>query len=153
MERRTPLTHLWRSLWAAAACWACALPAWSDQALVIVVRADSPIQALDALQVHKAFLGLTVTVDGNPLRPLINDSQPALHDAFLQHVVGSSEQNYRRRMLMLTLQQGRPAPPVHRQTAELIKALEADPHAITFMWQSSAAPLRQLKTVRVLWHD
>ena len=124
----------------------------ANDALVVVVRHDSPIIALDALQIHKAFLGLDVQVEGRNLQPLINDSQTPLHDAFLQHVVGSTELNFRRRLLMLTLQHGRPAPTTFQDEDALRLALQANPFAVTYMWLAKARSLPNIRIVKVLWH-
>jgi hypothetical protein len=131
----------------------CALPAWSADALVLVVRVDSPIQSLDSLQIRKAFVGLTVTADGSTVRPLINDSLPMLRTAFLQHIVGLSEQMYQRRTLTLALQQGRALPPAFTSQTELLRELAASPYAVTYMWLSMVQTSSQLRVVRVLWRN
>jgi hypothetical protein len=152
MECRITLSRPWRAALILAGL-VLALPARAADALVLVVPARSPIQSLDSLQVRKAFVGLSVTVDGGTIVPLINNSQESLRAAFLQHVVGLSEQMYRRRTLTLALQQGRASPVVHDRQAELLRSLEANPYSVTYMWQSTVAGLDQVRVVRVLWRD
>ena len=152
MECRITLSRHWGAAWLLASLML-ALPAVAADALVLVVPVRSPIQSLDSLQVRKAFVGLSVTVNGGTIVPLINNSQESLRAAFLQHVVGLSEQMYRRRTLTLALQQGRAAPVVHSQQAELLRDLEANTFSVTYMWQSTAAGLDQVRIVRVLWRD
>ena len=152
MECRITLSRLRGAAWLLAGL-VLASPAGAADALVLVVPARSPIQSLDSLQVRKAFVGLSVTVNGGTIVPLINNSQESLRAAFLQHVVGLSEQMYRRRTLTLALQQGRASPVVHTQQAELLRELEANAFSVTYMWQSSAAGLDQVRVVRVLWRD
>jgi hypothetical protein len=153
MERGATVKRHWLSALLLLSFPLCALPAWSADALVLVVRADSPIQSLDSLQIRKAFVGLTVTADGGTVRPLINDSLPMLRTAFLQHIVGLSEQMYQRRTLTLALQQGRALPPAFTSQTELLRELAASPYAVTYMWLSMAQTSSQLRVVRVLWRN
>ena len=120
-------------------------------ALVVVVRDNSPIASLDALQLHKAFLGLEVSVEGGKLQPLINDTQTPLHEAFLQHVVGSSDLTFRRRLLLLTLQHGRPAPQAFENEDALLRTLQSNPYAVTYMWLDRARVLSRIRVVKILW--
>jgi hypothetical protein len=126
--------------------------AWADS-LVLVTSEESPITSLDVLSVRKIFIGLSVSVDEKPIRPLINDTESAMRTAFLQHVVGLSEQMYRRRTLSLVMQQGRAAPATFKSQDELVRELRSDPLSVTYMWQSTASTLRRIKVIRVLWHD
>jgi hypothetical protein len=127
--------------------------ALAADALVLVVRTDSPIQALDSLTVRKAFIGLTVSSNGFIVRPLINATQPSLQAAFLQHVVGLSEQMYERRALTLALQQGLAQPTKFEDQTELLRVLLANPYAVTFMWQSTASGIREIRVIRTLWRE
>jgi hypothetical protein len=153
VERRVSVTDL-RSQLALAACLqlaaTCALAA---DALVLVVRTDSPVQALDSLAVRKAFIGFTVSAGSAPLRPLVNATEPSLRAAFLQHVVGLSPQMYQRRTLTLVLQQGLAPPVVLTDQQALLRALRSSPYAVTFMWQSAADRLDGIRIVRTLWHE
>ena len=154
MERRDSLRVLAGALLALpTAGWAAGNSEPAGGALVVVARDDSPIAALDALQIHKAYLGLDVAVDGGNLQPLINDTQAPLHEAFLQHVVGSSELNFRRRLLLLTLQHGRPAPLAFESEDALLRTLLSNPYAITYMWLSRVRLLPRLRVVKVLWQQ
>lgn len=129
------------------------LSAHAADALVLVVRADSPIQSLDSLTVRKAFIGLTVSSEGNTIRPLINATQPSLQAAFLQHVVGLSEQMYERRALTLALQQGLAQPTTFVVQSDLLRVLLANPYAVTFMWQSTADGIKDVRIIRTLWRE
>src|SRR3979411_2468693 len=84
-----------RSVKSIAATWllaalvsvAAAMPASADETLVLIVSADSKVDQLDSLEVRKLFLGMTVTHNGDRLRPLLNEAEPRLKDVFLQNVV------------------------------------------------------------------
>ena len=53
---------------------AAGMQALADEQLVLIVSAGSTIAQLDSLEVRKLFLGLTVTQDGNRLRPVLNET-------------------------------------------------------------------------------
>jgi hypothetical protein len=122
-----------------------------EEALVLVVDASSTLAQPDALAIRKAFMGLNATVQGQSFSAIINDSDASLRPAFLQHIVGFSEQAYQRRVLTLTLQQGRGKPSAYGDETALLQALHADNRIVTFMWQSHAARLGNLKVLKVLW--
>lgn len=119
--------------------------------VVLVVGARSPVESLNSVEVHKLFLGLTVVVDGRRLRGLRNDADERMRQVFFQSIVSMSEGVYDRRMLALTLQQGRTPPPAFRSTRELFDALDADPDAVSFAWSADAARDPRVRALRVLW--
>ncbi|MFO1401016.1 MAG: hypothetical protein U1F30_07360 [Steroidobacteraceae bacterium] len=132
---------------------ATASPVRGGDALVLVASVQSPVTTLDSQAVRKAFVGVPVWVAGNPVRALLNESEPELRPVFLQHVVGTSEFAYQRRVLRLTIQQGRPAPPVFHSADRLLEQLRRNPYAITYMWQRSAQRTPDIRIIRVLWHE
>lgn len=155
MERGAPVTML-RLLRALARvglflALSLAVPAVAEDRLVLVVSADSRITSLSSVDVHKLFLGLTVVVEGQRLHPLRNDSDELMRRIFFQNIVSMSESVYDRRMLALTLQQGRAAPPVLHTTKEVLDALAADPDAVSFAWAADAERDPRVKVLRVLW--
>jgi hypothetical protein len=64
-----------------------------------------------------------------------------------------SESAYERRVLALTLQQGRTAPPLYRNTKMLLDAVATDPAAVSYAWAADVAKDPRIKTLRVLWHE
>jgi hypothetical protein len=125
----------------------------ADETLVLIVSADSKVEQLDSLEVRKLFLGMTVTHNGNRLRPLLHEADSRLKDVFLQNIVSMTDMTYDRRLLRLALQGGRPLPAVYTNTAELINAVAADPTAVSFAWAKDVQRDRRIKVLRVLWHD
>ncbi len=129
-----------------------AAPARAADRLLLVVGARSPVAALNSVELHKLFLGLTLTVDDHRLRGLRNDSDELMRQVFFQSIVSMSEGVYDRRLLALTLQQGRSPPPIYRDTKSLFDALDADPDAVSFAWAGDAARDPRIRALRVLWH-
>jgi hypothetical protein len=130
-----------------------ALPAFADDALVLIVGADSKVDQLDSLQVRKLFLGMTVTYGGDRLRPLLNDADSRVRDIFLQNIVSMTDMTYDRRILRLALQGGRSLPTIFKDKVELINAVAADPTAVSYAWAKDVQHDRRIRILRVLWHD
>ena len=124
----------------------------ADERLVLIAGAGSPVATLSSSDVHKLFLGLTVAVDDHRLRPVRNDSDELMRRVFFQSVVSMTESLYDRRMLALTLQQGRAGMPVLGSTAAVVQALVDDPSAVSFAWAADVEHDPRIKVLRVLWH-
>lgn len=124
-----------------------------ERSMVLIVSADSPVTHLDAIEVRKLFLGLTVMRNDLPLRALDNHSDEALRQAFLQNVVAMPEHTYEKRLLSIMLQQGARRPQVYTTTPALLAAVAADPSAISVAWATDVAQDRHIKVLRVLWRD
>src|SRR6202165_6114179 len=99
------------------------MPAAADETLVLIVSADSKRDQPDSLEVRKLFLGMTVTHNGDRLRPLLNEAEPRLKDVFLQNVVSMADMTYDRRLLPLALQGGRSLPVTYTEKVMLINNL------------------------------
>jgi len=132
---------------------AAVLPASADETVVLIVSADSRVEQLDSLEVRKLFLGMTVTHNGDRLRPLLNEGDSRLKDVFLQNIVSMTSTTYDRRTLRLALQGGRSLPIIYTDAAMLINAVAADPTAVSFAWTKDVQHDKRIRILRVLWHD
>lgn len=127
-------------------------PAFAADRLVLIASTSGSVSTLNSLEIQKLFLGLTVVSNGGDLHPLRNESDEGMRELFFQDIVSMSELTYERRMLALTLQQGRGALPVVSSTAEAIRALLDDPSAVSFAWAGDVEHDARVKILRVLWH-
>jgi hypothetical protein len=125
----------------------------ASQAVVLVVRADSPVRELDSVSVRKLFLGLPVLIDGSPLHPLRNRSDALLDEIFLQQIVAMSQSNYDRQILIGVNRQGWLRPTEYHRLSDLVDALKADPNSVSFMWQRDVGHNADIRVIRVLWGD
>jgi hypothetical protein len=121
--------------------------------LVLIVSAQSPVTDLSSIDLQKMFLGLTVVRGGEALHPLRDDSDPLMHQIFFQDIISMSESRYEDRLLAFALQQGRPAPPVYHSSAELLRAIEQDPYAVSYAWATEVARDPRIRILRVLWSE
>jgi len=119
--------------------------------LVLVVRGDSPVIEMDSLTVRKLFMGLTVTAGSQPLHAIRLGGDISLDSAFLQSVVGMSATQYERRLLRMALKQGRAAPSIAENAAEVIGALREDTRAVGCLWADQIVGRSDLRIVRLLW--
>jgi hypothetical protein len=143
-----------RAFFAAGLFWfgvAHAAPA--DNTVVLIVSADSPIARLDSLAVRKLFLGFSVAYDGRALRGLRNVSDKRLGSVFLQNIVSMSETAYERRLLTLALQQGQLRPLVFSKSSELLAAVARDRSAVSYALLSEVEGNRNIRVLRVIWHE
>jgi hypothetical protein len=132
---------------------AAAAPAFADEQLVLIVSAGSKVEQLDSLELRKLFLGLTVTYDGNRLRPVLNETDARVKEIFLQNIVSLSDITYDRRLLRLALIQGQTQPAVYKNIGQLIAAVAADPNAVSYAWAKDVAHDARIRILRVLWYD
>jgi hypothetical protein len=130
-----------------------ATPASAGEQLVLIVSAASRIEQLDSLEVRKLFLGLTVTHNGNRLRPVLNESDDRVKQIFLQNIVSMSDITYDRRLLRLSLIQGQTQPTAYKNITQLINSVAADPSAVSYAWAEDVAHETRIRILRVLWYD
>jgi hypothetical protein len=127
--------------------------AFAGEQLVLIVSADSKIAQLDSHEVRKLFLGLTVTQNGNRLRPVLNETDARVKEIFLQNIVSMSDITYDRSVLRLTLIQGQRQPTAYKDLTALLQAVAAGPDAVSYVWAKEVAHDRRIRVLRVLWYD
>lgn len=125
----------------------------TSHTLVLVVSTDSKVSGLDSLAVRKLFLGLPVLIEGSPLHPLRNRSDPQLDPIFLQQIVAMSQPAYERQILIGVNRHGWLRPVEVNTTARVLEALYADSYAVSFMWLQDVAHNPRIRAIRVLWSD
>jgi hypothetical protein len=132
---------------------AAATPVLAGEQLVLIVSATSKIEQLDSLEVRKLFLGLTVTHNGNRLRPVLNEADDRVKEIFLQNIISMSAITYDRRLLRLSLIQGQTQPTAYKNVALLINSIATDPSAVSYAWAKDVAHETRIRVLRVLWYD
>ncbi|MEP6546407.1 MAG: hypothetical protein ABJD53_02995 [Gammaproteobacteria bacterium] len=128
-------------------------PVLAAEQLVLIVSADSKVEQLDSREVRKLFLGLTVIYNGDRLRPVLDEADARVKEIFLQNIVSMSETTYDRSVLRLALIQGQVKPIAYKDIALLIRAVIADPTAVSYAWAKDVANDPRIKVLRVLWYD
>jgi hypothetical protein len=125
----------------------------APERVVLVVAASNPVKTLDAIDLKRLFLGIPVVSAGRNLHALLNESSERLQLIFQQHVVGMSQPTYERRLLQLTLEQGRRMPESFLSNDKLLEVLAADSSAVSYAWASTVEGNPRLRVVRELWRE
>ena len=119
--------------------------------VVLIVGAACPVSTLDVVDVRRLFLGIPVTRDGATLTAIRNESDPVLQQVFLQSIVSMSPGAYQRRLLALSLEQGRRPPLAFTDLHRLLTSLANDPTIVSYAWESSVARNPRIRVLRLLW--
>lgn len=133
------------------------LMAWSGasraevRAVVIVGARDSLIETVTPYQVRLSFLAVPVRADTVTIKPVLNTSDPLLHEVFLQKAMYLSDQHYRRRVLSQVFHSGGARPAEATSNRQLIELLLQAPNRISYMWERDARNHGELKILQVLW--
>lgn len=128
------------------------VPARADR-VVLIVNAASPVTMLDAIDIKRLFMGIPVERGEVTLHAVLNNSDEQLKAVFLQYVVSMSEPAYQRRLLMLTLEQGRRMPAAFADNARLLAAVAGNTGAVSYAWESAALRNPRVRILRELWHE
>jgi hypothetical protein len=135
------------------AAWFLAGAAASADSVVLITGEGCPVDDISALDVRKAYLGVTVRADGSRLTPILMRGDDKLEGIFYQSVVAMSKKSYERRRLSLALKYGTPRLDEVDELSAVSEALRREECAITYMWEHDAETLPGVKTIRLLWQD
>lgn len=108
---------------------------------------------ISTLDVRKAYLGVTVRVEGRRLTPLLMRGDEKLEGIFYQSVVAMSKKSFERRRLSLALKYGTPRLDEFDELSAVTEALRSKECAISYMWGRDAETVAGVKTIRLLWQD
>lgn len=115
--------------------------------LVLVTSAQSAIPQLSAEEARKLYLGLPMVVDGQLLHPLRNNTDSTVQEMFMQKVMFMSTQAYERQILSRVFRQGGSRPPVYTEPGDLLRALESDRTAVSYMPRDMAITSPRLRII------
>jgi hypothetical protein len=125
----------------------------AEDAVVLVTSENSSFEDVSSLDIRKAYLGISVTVDGKVLRPIRRGDDERLDQVFLQSVMAMSRRSYERRLLSLVLKFGTPRPVEIDEREDLVQLLLDRPNSISYMWKSDAESDSRVKTIKILWQE
>ena len=121
------------------------------RAVVLVTNESCPVSQLSNLDIRKAYLGVSVSVDGYGIRPLRLVADPELNQIFFQAIVAMSEKSYERRALSLAVKFGTPRPEEFTVLDEALDALRRTTCGVLFLWGREASTADGNKMIKVLW--
>ena len=80
----------------------------AERSVVLVTNKGCPVSNLTNLELRKAYLGVSVSVDEHIIRPLRLTTDPELNQIFFNTIVAMTERSYRRRSISMTQKYGTP---------------------------------------------
>jgi hypothetical protein len=119
----------------------------AGSSLVLVASARSVIRQLSPEETRKLYLGVPMLIDSQRVHPLRNNSDPTVQEMFMQKVMFMSTPAYERQILSRVFRMGGTRPQAYAELRELLKALEGDPAAVTYLPRDVAAARPGLKIV------
>jgi len=151
MERRISMRPSGRAMIFLACL--CLAPATclADRSVVLVTGDSCSITDISMLDIRKAYLGVTVSIGGQRIRPYRITSDAMLDQIFYQSVVAMSKKSYDRRLLSLALKFGTPRPAEFSNLDEVAAALQRAECGIIYLWQSDAEQFAGVRTIKLLW--
>jgi len=119
--------------------------------MLLVTSTQTGFEQVSNEALRKAFLVIPVSIDGERLRPLLNQSEPLLAEVFLQKIIFMSRNRYERQLVATVFRQGGKRPSEFRDLDDLVAELQASPNSVTYMWSSQFATTKGLKQLGILW--
>jgi hypothetical protein len=123
----------------------------AERAVVLVTSESCPVAEVSSLDVRKAYLGISVRIDGHWLAPIRLVGDELLESIFYQSIVNMSRKSYERRAISLTLKYGTPRAEKVDSVASAAEAVGRHQCGIVYLWKEDADRLDSIKTVRLLW--
>jgi len=87
------------------------------------------------------------------VRALRNESSARVQEIFLQNVVGLTEMQYERRLLINLLNSGAVRPGEYSDIDQLIEAIKSSPMSVSYLLIRDDQVPPGLKVLRVLWAE
>ena len=133
----------------------CAAASWpvlaSRDATVLVTANKDAVPAFTHQEIRLLFLGFSVSKNGQRFIPILNSTDYDMYQSFLQKIMHMTEKAYRRKLITGTFKFGNDKPASFDQQDKLITTLEETPASITFMEESAARQLDNIRIVQQLW--
>jgi len=134
-----------------AMAWLLPQQADAERAVVLITGDSCPIDTISTLDIRKAYLSVSVSVDGHTIRPFRLGGDDLLGQVFYQSIVAMSQKSYERRALSMALKYGTPRPAVFDDidsAAEAVRRLEC---SVLYVWKEDADSLDGVRIIKLLW--
>lgn len=125
--------------------------ATADRTVVLVTGESCPVEKLDPLDVRKVYLGITVSLNGNHIRPLRFTGDEQLNRIFFQSIVAMSRKSYEKRALSLALRFGTPRPPEISDLDMALGIVRRIDCSIVYAWSDELTGRDGIKILQPLW--
>ena len=151
MECRVPLILRFLTTVALASLFFLPRPSGAEEMVVLATSSSCPVTEISSLDVRKAYLGVSLRLEGHSIRPLRLGNDEQLNQIFFQSVVAMSRKSYERRVLSLALKFGTPRPVEYDSLGEAIGALQRIQCSVVYAWKKDLENVEGIRVIRVLW--
>ena len=151
MECRIPVMLRWLTTATLAFLFFLPWSAGAEETVVLATSSTCPVTEVSSLDVRKAYLGVSLRLDGYNIRPLRLGNDARLNQVFFQSVVAMSRKSYERRLLSLALKSGTPRPTEYDSVGDAISAVRRIQCSVVYAWKKDLESVEGIKIIRVLW--
>ena len=123
----------------------------AEETVVLATSTTCPVSTISALDVRKVYLGVSLRLEGQNIRPLRVNNDEKLNQVFFQSVVAMSKKSYERRLLSLALKFGTPRPIEYARLEDAVAALGRTRCSVVYGWSDDFDDAENVKVIRVLW--
>ena len=123
----------------------------AEDTVVLATSTACPVSTISALDVRKVYLGVSLRLEGQSIRPLRVNDDEKLNQVFFQSVVAMSKKSYERRLLSLALKFGTPRPTEYTRIEDALAALGRTRCSVVYGWRDDFDDAENVKVIRVLW--
>jgi len=134
-----------------AFAWLLPQQADAERTVVLITGDACPVQKISMLDIRKAYLSVTVTVQGHTIRPFRLGGDELLNQVFYQSIVGMSRKSYDRRALSMALKYGTPRPAVFDDIDSAVDAVRRLECSVLYLWKEDADSLDGVRIIKLLW--
>jgi hypothetical protein len=122
-----------------------------ERELVLVSHADSNIAPLDSRKLRRLYLGILRNDPNTSLTPIGNQSDPLIHEIFLQRIVHMSSRAYERHLLTKVFVRGNQRLKVVRNHDSLVKELQYNENSVSYMWAHKVQEVSNINIIQTIW--
>jgi len=131
----------------------CLLPqlANAERTVVLITGENCPVREISTLEIRKAYLSVSVSIDGHTIRPFRLGGDEMLSQIFYQLIVAMSQKSYERRALSMALKFGTPRPAVFDDVESGVDAVRRLRCSVLYLWKEDADSLEGVRIIKLLW--
>ena len=131
----------------------CLLPqlANAERTVVLITGESCPVNEISTLDIRKAYLSVSVSIDGHTIRPFRLGGDEMLSQIFYQSIVAMSQKSYERRALSMALKFGTPRPAVFEDVDSAADAVRRLRCGVLYLWKEDADSLDGVRIIKLLW--
>ena len=125
--------------------------AHAERTVVLITGESCPVNEISTLDIRKAYLSVSVSIDGHTIRPFRLGGDEMLSQIFYQSIVAMSQKSYERRALSMALKFGTPRPAVFDDVDTAVDAVRRLRCSVLYLWKEDADSLEGVRIIKLLW--